>query len=165
MAPTGGELGAQNADVITDLNLWTRRNGRGKVFDSNTKFVLTKRLKLVPDAAWASKERIYAIPYEQRTAYIPIIPEFVIEIWSKLDRYSKLQDKMQRYINRGVELGWLMHPKLREVKIYTAVDIGTIQNPSNLRGTGPVKGFVLNLEPVWFGLQDPLSSRPARKKK
>ncbi len=90
MAPTGGESGTQNSEVIADLTVWARRNGRGKVFDSSTTFVLAKKLKLVPDAAWASKDRIYAIPYEQRTVYIPIVPQFAIEIWSKTDRYSKL---------------------------------------------------------------------------
>ncbi len=165
MAPTGGESGTQNAEVIADLTVWARRNGRGKVFDSSTTFVLSKRLKLVPDAAWAGKDRIYAIPYEQRTGYIPVIPQFVIEIWSKTDRYSKLQEKMQRYISLGVELGWLIHPKLREVKVYTQAEAATIVNPRELRGTGPVKGFVLNLDPIWLGLQDEPKSRPARRKK
>jgi len=164
MAPTGGESGTQNAEVIADLTVWARRNGRGKVFDSSTTFVLTKRLKLVPDAAWASKDRIYAIPYEQRTGYIPIVPQFVIEIWSKTDRYSKLQEKMQRYINCGVELGWLIHPKLQEVKVYTQGDVTTAVNPRVLRGTGPVKGFVLNLEPIWLGLQDEPKSHPVPKR-
>ncbi len=67
---------------------------------------------------------------------------------------------MQRYISHGVELGWLIHPKLREVKVYTQADVATIVNPSKLRGTGPVKGFVLNLELVWLGLQDETKASP-----
>lgn len=164
IAPTGGESGTQKAEAVADLVVWARQDGRGKAFDSSTTFVLTKRLKLVPDAAWASKERIYAVPYEQRTGYIPIIPQFVIEIWSKTDRYAKLQEKMQRYLSCGVELGWLIHPKLREVKVYTQEDVVTFENPKKLRGTGPIKGFTLNLEPTWLGLGDEPKSRPVRKK-
>ena len=154
MAPTGGESGTQNVDLITDLNVWARRDGRGKVFDSSTAFLLTKTMKRVPDAAWVSKERLFALPYLSRRKYLPLVPEFVIEIKSPSDNKKRLETKMQRYLDYGVELGWLIDPDKREIKIYAPTGISTVTGVSKLRAAGPVKGFTLNLQPIWLGLHD-----------
>ena len=34
MPPTGGETGRRNSDLITNLNIWARRDGTGVVFAS-----------------------------------------------------------------------------------------------------------------------------------
>ncbi len=154
MAPTGGESGNQNVEVVTDLNVWARRDGRGKVFDSSTAFLLTKTVKRVPDAAWVSKERLLALPYSSRRKFLPLVPEFVIEIKSPSDNKKRLETKMQKYLDYGVELGWLIDPDKREVKIYTLTKIDTVTGVSKLRAAGPVKGFTLNLRPIWLGLHD-----------
>ena len=61
---------------------------------------------------------------------------------------------MNEYIENGVELGWLIHPDLREVKVYTGAEIVTHNEIKKLRGTGPVKGFELDLMPIWKGLRE-----------
>ena len=57
------------------------------------------------------------------------------------------------YFKNGVDLAWLIHPDKREVMIYTKVDTSTVTNIDKLRGTGPVKGFTLDLRPIWKGLR------------
>ena len=164
-APTGGESGTQNADLITDLNMWARRDKRGKVFDSSTTFLFTKTVKRVPDAAWVSKERLFALPYSSRRKYLPLVPEFVIEIKSPSDSKKRLERKMRKYLDYGVELGWLIDPDKREVKIYTPTEINTITGVSKLRASDPVKGFTLNLRLIWLGLHDEPKSQPAKSMK
>ncbi len=154
MAPTGGESGNQNAEAVADLIMWARRDGRGKVFDSSTAFLLTKTVKRVPDEAWVSKERLLALPYSSRRKFLPLVPEFVIEIKSPSDNKKRLETKMQKYIDYSVELGWLIDPDKREVKIYTPAEISTMTGVSKLRAANPVKGFTLDLRPIWLGLHD-----------
>jgi Uma2 family endonuclease len=60
---------------------------------------------------------------------------------------------MQEYIENGVELGWLIHPDAREVKVYTKSEVVTHRDIEQLRGTGPVGGFQLDLLPIWKGLR------------
>ncbi|MBV9223061.1 MAG: Uma2 family endonuclease [Acidobacteriaceae bacterium] len=154
MPPVGGESGWQETEAVIQLALWAKRKGHGKVFGPATTFVFPNKAKHCPDAAWASNERVYAIPYRQRRQRIPIVPEFVIEIKSPTDVYEKLQRKMDWYLRNGVELGWLIHPDKREVKIYTALETSTLKNIDKLRGTGPINGFTLDLRPIWKGLRD-----------
>ena len=165
MPPGGGESGWQDTEVGAQLRNWARHKGNGKAFGATTTFKFPNGSLREPDASWASNEKVYGIPYEQRMERIPIVPEFIIEIVSKTDNDEKLQTKMHWYIDNGVELGWLIHPKLREVKIYTKADVATLRDINKLRGMGPVKGFVLDLEPVWRGLGDEPKPRPVRKKR
>lgn len=165
MAPTGGESGTQNADLITDLNVWARRDKRGKVFDSSTTFLFTKTVKRVPDAAWVSKERLFNLPYSSRRKYLPLVPEFVIEIKSPSDDRKRLERKMQQHLDYSVELGWLIDPDKREVKIYTPTKIHIVTGVSKLRAGDPVKGFTLNLRLIWLGLHDEPKSQPTKIRK
>ena len=154
MPPTGGESGSQEALAIAQLVAWSQRKGQGHVFGPSTVFHFPDGSKMQPDAAWASDERVQAIPYRKRRGWIPIVPEFVIEVKSPSDVYLKLQTKMERWLKQGVALGWLIHPERREVKIYTADNnVETRTGLDKLRGTGPVKGFTLDLRPVWRGLR------------
>ncbi len=153
MPPTGGESGYQEGLAVMQLGAWSLRKGKGKVFGPSTVFRFPDGSKMQPDAAWASDERVRAIPYGKRRGWIPIVPEFVIEIKSPSDVYPKLQKKMEQWLKASVALGWLIHPDHREVKIYTAGDVETRTGLDKLRGTGPVKGFTLDLRPIWQGLR------------
>ena len=153
MPPTGGESAQQEALAIAQLVTWRQRKGKGQVFGPSALFLFSDGSKMQPDAAWASDERVQAIPYRKRRGWIPIVPEFVIEVKSPSDVYLKLQKKMEQWIKQGVALGWLVHPDHREVKIYTAADVETRTGLDKVRGTGPVKGFTLDLRPIWQGLR------------
>ena len=52
---------------------------------------------------------------------------------------------MQKYMANGVELGWLIHPDLREAMIYTQTGVRVLNAPEVLHGEGAVGGF-------WEGL-------------
>jgi Uma2 family endonuclease len=153
MSPAGGESGKQNLAAGASLYFWAMRDGRGEVFDSSAAFIFPDGSKRCPDAAWVSNERLLALPYKERRKFLTVVPEFVIEIKSPTDRYSKLQEKMQEYLENGVELGWLIHPDAREVKVYSKDKVATYNDIEELRGTGPVEGFQLDLLPIWKGLR------------
>ncbi len=144
--PVGGESGNQEADLITDLNIWNRQTGLGKVFSSSTIFKLPSGAKRSPDAAWVKLERWEALSLEERKKFPPLAPDFVIELRSESDRLKPLQDKMQEYLENGVRLGWLINPQDKQVEIYRqnqAVEVGII--PIKLSGEDVLPGFELRL--------------------
>lgn len=144
--PVGGESGNQEADLITDLNIWNRQTGLGKVFSSSTIFNLPNGAKRSPDAAWVKLERYRALSLEERKKFPPLAPDFVIELRSESDRLKPLQDKMQEYLENGVRLGWLINPQDKQVEIYRqnqAVEVGII--PITLCGEDVLPGFELRL--------------------
>ena len=152
MAPTGGESSDQISELNMQLRIWAKRDGRGRVFDSSVAFILPDQSKLGPDAAWASKKRLSALPRLERRKFLRVVPEFVVELKSPTDRYSDLKKKMGDYIRNGVELGWLIHPDQQQVLIYTQGNVQALDGINVISGTGPVEGFTLDLAPIWEGL-------------
>jgi Uma2 family endonuclease len=118
--PTGGESGRQNTDIVTDLNLWVRRTKQGVAFESSTGFRLPNSAVRSPDAAFVAKERWEALSQTERRTFIPLCPDFVIELLSESDSLRKTQEKMHEWIENGCRLAWLVDPLSETVYVYRA---------------------------------------------
>ncbi|MCC3435062.1 MAG: Uma2 family endonuclease [Oscillatoriales cyanobacterium] len=148
--PTGGETGYRNLDIEGQIWLWNRRTRLGKAFNSSTGFHLPNGADRSPDAAWVRQERWDALTPEQKEGFIPLSPDFVVELRSKTDRIKPLQDKMQEYMENQVRLGWLIDRKNRKVEIYRQnQELELLENPATLSGEDVLPGFVLDLTEVW----------------
>jgi Uma2 family endonuclease len=118
MPPTGGETGERNLDIGGQLWLWNRRTRLGKAFDSSTGFRLPNGGTRSPDASWVRMERWDALTEEQRKKFLPLCPDFAVELISESDDLQDARDKMQDYLDNGLRLGWLINPKTRQIEIY-----------------------------------------------
>lgn len=148
--PTGGETGYTNLDVEGQLWLWNRRNRLGKAFNSSTGFHLPNGADRSPDAAWIRQERWDALTSQEQKSFIPLSPDFVVELRSETDRMKPLRDKMTEYMENGVRLGWLIDRKNRKVEIYRQNrEVEVLENPTTLSGEDVLPGFVLDLTEVW----------------
>ena len=148
--PTGGETGYRNLDIEGQLWFWNRQTRLGKAFNSSTGFHLPNGADRSPDAAWVRQERWDALTPEQKEGFIPLSPDFVVELRSKSDRIKPLQDKMQEYMENHVRLGWLIDRKNRKVEIYRQnQEVELLENPATLSGEDVLPGFVLDLTEVW----------------
>jgi Uma2 family endonuclease len=150
MSPSGIEGDDANAEIITELRIWARQDGRGKSSGDNAGFTLPDGSMRSPDAAWMSLERWNALPKRERKRFGHVVPEFVIELRSESDRLPELRKKMSIWIANGVELAWLIDPKRKVIEVYRPGDEVEIhQNPTSIQGTGPVRGFELLMDRVW----------------
>jgi Uma2 family endonuclease len=152
MTPTGNESSDAKAEITTQLRLWWKTHRRGRVFDSNTVFILPDGSKLGPDAAYITAERLATIAREALRGFAPVCPNFVIELLSRTDSLETAKEKMHDWIANGVELGWLINPYERWSYIYSASAEGFLLDVSedcDLYGSGSVNGFVLDLNEVW----------------
>lgn len=122
--PTGGETGKRNLSIAGQLSYWYENNDNlGEAFDSSTGFELPNGAQghgscRTPDASWVARERWEALTPAQREGFIPLCPDFVVELRSKTDSLKKLQEKMQEYQDNGTRLGWLIDPQHKRVEIY-----------------------------------------------
>jgi Uma2 family endonuclease len=149
MPPTGWESGRRNSNVNADLVIWNRQTKIGSVFDSSTGFILPNGAIRSPDAAWVASERLTALNPDPE-GFLPLAPDFVIELRSGSDRLKPLQDKMQEYIDHDVRLGWLLNPKDRTVEIYRmGKGIEVLRSPTEVSGGDVLPGFVLSLEGIF----------------
>jgi Uma2 family endonuclease len=149
--PTGGETGRRNLSITGQLGAWFEANDTlGIAFDSSTGFELPNGANRSPDAAWVRQDRWAALSAEQREGFIPLCPDFVVELRSKTDSLKDLQAKMQEYLENGTQLGWLIDPKHQRVEVYRAgQEVEVLDAPMTLSGEGVLPGFTLSLKRIW----------------
>ena len=150
MSPTGGETGERNGELFFQIKLWNKRSKLGKVFDSSTGFRLSNNAIRSPDVSWIPNSKWNALTREQKRKYLPLAPDFVLELMSPSDNLSEIRNKMREYIDCGVRLGWLINPDERKVEIYRqGREIEVLNNPQTLRGEAIMSGLVVSLEEIF----------------
>jgi Uma2 family endonuclease len=150
MPPTGWMTGDRNSEINLQLRKWAKADGTGVVTDSSGGFHLPNGADRAPDAAWVLRSRLAALTAEQKEKFLPLCPDFAIELMSPTDTLAKTQAKMAEYMENGARLGWLINPENRQVHVYRprrAVVI--LKNPSDISGDPELPGFVLDLREIW----------------
>ncbi len=151
MSPTGGKTGYRSGSLFGELYIWTLQNGTGICFDSSTGFRLSTGAERSPDASWIKLERWNSLSEEQQEKFVPIFPDFVIELRSPSDNLKPLKEKMVEYMAEpGVQLGWLIDCKNRKVYIYRpGMAEECLENPTTVSGSPVLPGFILNMSKIW----------------
>jgi len=150
MSPTGGETSSYNAAMIANTYLWNQSHKQGKVFDSSGGFALPNGADRSPDLAWITIEKWNALSAEERRGFLPLCPDFAVELLSPSDSWKQGMSKMEEYRENGCRLGWLLDPKKKRVAIYR-IDhpVEILDNPTTLSGEDVLEGFVLNIAELW----------------
>ncbi|MEH2244251.1 Uma2 family endonuclease [Nostoc sp.] len=150
MSPTGGETGNRNFDLLGQLWFWNSQKNLGKAFDSSIGFKLSNGATRSPDASWVKMERWDALTPQQRKKYLPLCPDFAVELVSETDDVEDTQAKMLEYLANSLQLGWLINPKDKQVIIYRPNQAPEVlQFPTSLSGEDVLPGFILNLQPIF----------------
>jgi Uma2 family endonuclease len=137
--------------------LWNESKDLGEVFDSSTGYDLTKfgGGKPSPDVSWIEKSRLEGANI---VGFIPIVPDFVIELLSATDSLSETKSKMEKYQRVGVRLGLLINPKHKQVFLYRpAQEVEILEFSSSLVENLPsaidcgevMPDFRLDLSKIW----------------
>jgi len=152
--PGGGESDYRSTEIIAQLRNWAKQNGQGRTFGATACFLLPDGAALSPDAAWVSKDKLAKLPKSVRRKFMPIVPDFIVEVMSPSDRLKSAQAKMEQWISNGTALAWLIDGDNRTVYVYQAgqpslrvTDIDEIVAVS-----GPVAGVAADLTDIWAGL-------------
>ena len=150
MSPTGCETGMNNAGLIAQFWNWNRQYKLGVVCDSSTGFLLPNGAIKSPDVTWIAKERLTRFSQAEKQQFLPLAPDFVLELMSPSDKLKDVQAKMQEYQNNGVMLGWLINPQLQQVEIYQPKQsIEVVEQPSVLLGGNLLPNLAIELDFIW----------------
>jgi Uma2 family endonuclease len=150
MPPEGGETNNRTITLVTSLTQWAAADGTGVTFGSSGGFMLPNRAMRAPDAAWVLRSRLAPLTREQKQKFLPLCPDFVVEIRSPSDRLSTIQAKMQEYLDNGTLLGWLIDAANRTVYVYRPNQpVERVENPTTMSGESVLPGFVLDLQKIW----------------
>jgi len=150
MAPTGFESSEGNFEILLQLGNWAKKDGTGTVTESNGAYSLPNGAVKAPDAAWTLKSRVDVFDDDAREKFLPLCPDFVIELRSSSDNLTSLKQKMQEWIDNGARLAWLIDPFKNQVHIYRPDQIAEIlDNPSRVSGEDVLPDFELDLTEIW----------------
>ena len=148
MPPTGWISGNRNSKLTSRLELWAEGDSTGLSFDSSTGYKLSNGAERSPDASWVKRERIEALNLRPNQ-FLPLAPDFAIELRSATDNLSALQQKMQEYMRCGMRLGWLIDPQDNRVEIYRQDrEVEILESPNCLSGEDVLIGFELHLNGI-----------------
>ncbi len=149
MAPAGGESSKRNNDLSGQTWYWNRQTNLGESFDSSGGYDFTAfgGGKPAPDASWIEKSRLEGVNI---VGFIPVVPDFVIELRSATDGLKSLQEKMREYQRLGVRLGLLVNPQNKQVEIYRpGKEPEVLESPGSIDCNEVMPGFVLSMERIW----------------
>ncbi len=150
MPPVGGEGSHRNSELIFALVGWTKRDRTGLVFDSSGGFILPDGAKRSPDAAWVLGSRLAGLDPSAKKKFLPLCPDFVVELRSPSDGLSALQSKMQQYLDNGARLGWLIDADQRRVYVYRpGKPVAELSETGTISADPELPGFLLDLRPIW----------------
>ncbi|WP_295401389.1 Uma2 family endonuclease [uncultured Thiocystis sp.] len=150
MSPTGAETGARNSELNRHVGNWAAADGRGRVFDSSTGFLLPNGAMRSPDLAWVQRVRLAELSAPQKRQFLPLAPDALIELASPSDAPETLHAKMREWRDNGVRLGWLILPEQRQVWRYTPeAEPVCLDHPAELRDEDLLPGLAVPLGGIW----------------
>lgn len=140
------------------LRHWQLQTGKGEVYGSTTGFDLPDGSTRAPDTAWISDERLAELETEEEEySFIPVVPDFVVEVRSASDRISRQIAKMKDvWMANGVRLGWVIDPY--EEKAYIFRENGEQEEIEGFQGKS------LTGEGIMPGLEVPLEKLRIKRK-
>ena len=99
--------------------------------------------------SWIAKERYERIPKNDRLRFAHICPDFVIELLSHSDSLKETMKKMDKWIENGCRLGWLIDPEYRITYIYKpGMEVSQLIFSETLLGEQVLPGFQLRMDTI-----------------
>jgi Uma2 family endonuclease len=104
--------------------------------------------------SWIQRDRLARLTREQKRTFLPLAPDFVVELTSPTDRLPRVRKKMDVWLANGVKLGWIIDADRRTTYVYRPRrQPEKLVEPEELKGegfvAGFVAGFVLELAEIW----------------
>ncbi|MGB8700080.1 MAG: Uma2 family endonuclease [Thermosynechococcaceae cyanobacterium] len=150
MPPAFADTGNRNLSLAAQLWNWNEQTGLGIAFDSSAGFTLPNGATRSPDASWIKGDRWNTLAPEQQASFAPICPDFVVELRSPSDTLSRLQTKLQEYIDNGAVLGLLIDRQHQTVHLYRPNQTPQIlKNPATVSTDPELPGLVLQMAKIW----------------
>ena len=155
MPPTNEPSDVHENRTSSKVYLWDEEEGfPGVPTGPTAAYRLPNGSLRVPDAAWTAMSNVRARQHDDPRGR-PYCPDFVVEIRSTSQRsLQPLLAKMQEYMDNGAQLGWLIDPLERTVRIYRAgvAEPELLDDPETLDGEEVLPGFTFAVRELIFEL-------------
>jgi Uma2 family endonuclease len=97
-----------------------------------------------------ARSRLATLTDDEKEQFLPLCPDFVVELRSRSDALSTLREKTEEWVAQGVRLGWLIDPTRQVVEVHRpGAPVESLAGPESLSGEPVLAGFVVHLVPLW----------------
>lgn len=122
MSPPGGEHGETALEVGAIIRNFVRPRNLGRVYAAETGFRLRTSPDLVraPDVAFVARGRLPTGRSPQ--GYLPLAPDFVVEVVSPNDTASEIFDRVDDWLRAGTSVVWAVYPSKTMTLIFRGLD-------------------------------------------
>lgn len=134
MAGWGGVVGGR---IFVPLGQHVRSHGLGWVFLPEQGFLVARHPDrvLVPDVSFVARSRLPALP---RRGFLPLAPDFAVEVRSSWDRWRPVLEKCATWIRHGVPVVWAVDPEQGLVVALRPGEAPREARPGDVLGAAPV---------------------------
>jgi Uma2 family endonuclease len=146
MPPAGEEHGEIGLDIAARIWIHVKDNLLGTAYNSETGFILARDpdVLVAPDVAFVRAGRLPAD--RDRRKFVEVAPDLVVEVISPSEQPGDVTNKVQRYLDAGVQLVWVVYPAQQTVAVFKADRTwDTLHTSDTLDGADVLPGFTLPL--------------------
>ena len=129
-------------NIASPLDHYVRQQKLGTVLAAETGFLVVSHpdTVLAPDAAFVRRERVEAIG--DTVGYWPGAPDLAVEIVSRHDLYTEIDEKMDAWLAAGTGMVIVVNPRQHRATVYRSLhDIVILTEDDTLDGGEVVPGW------------------------
>ncbi len=150
--PSGGWAETTGVRIVARLEAYVRARDLGWVFMSSQGFLVARdpdRL-LAADGSYVSKDRLPTVP---RRGFVPLAPDFALEVRSPEDTWEATLEKCGIWIAHGSQVVWAVDPEPGKIAVFRPGRVPEIHvSPGPLDLAPVLPGFTAEHGDVFAGL-------------
>ena len=127
-------------NIITEINLYLRKNRIGIVLGADGMLRLRVKLIRVPDASFISREQLKKGSFP-RHGVAAVAPTIAVEVISEGNTRREMEDKLDEYFRYGAAEVWYVYPDTKTIERYTARDQHQALSEQDTLTTPALPGF------------------------
>lgn len=151
---SGGEATLVAAEILTYLRVFVRENNLGYVTGADGHYLIANEpdTELIPDVGFVKKARM---PKPIPKKFLPFSPDLAVEVIDE-DYAESLRQKIEKYLEHGTSLVWIVYPSSKRVDVYRAknkANIETLDETGFLEGENILPNFKLSVKDIFAVLE------------
>lgn len=130
---------------------YLKQNQVGKATAAGTGYVLAPNTVLSPQVGFIFKDRI---PDELPSGFVPFARNIAVEVVSPSNSPAEISSKIEKYIEHGTCLVWIVYPEKQVINVYRPAGDGSatvkfLDIEDTLDGGEVLPGFSLPLRDIF----------------
>lgn len=147
--PPGTESAYAENQISRQLGNWGETRD-GMAFGPSGTYVSPDGTARAPDASWITQAQWDALSPRERRVFMRTIPFFVVEVRSPSQTFAAQRGRMERWIEWGAQLGWLVDLRRSRLWVYRpGRQPEALLRPDTISGDPEMPGLVVDLRKVW----------------